>query len=63
MTTQRLSYRGIDIEATRRQFLFACEQLAAHSPGARARMPHDMRLRFGLPGDELPYRTPRRLET
>jgi hypothetical protein len=63
MTTQHFSRCGVDIEATRRQFLFAREQLAAHSPGARARVPQHMRLRSGHPGDEIPYRDAPRLET
>jgi hypothetical protein len=63
MTTQHFSRCGVDIEATRRQFLFAREQLAAHSPGARARLPKHMRLRSARPGDETPYRSERRLES
>jgi hypothetical protein len=53
MTTQHFSHRGVDTEATRRQFLFAREQLAAHSPAARLRVTQHTRERSGRPGDEL----------
>jgi hypothetical protein len=60
MTTQHFSHDGVDTEATRRQFIFAREQLAAHSPGGRARLPQYTRLRSGRPGDELPHSRDRR---
>ena len=41
------AHREIDTEATRRQFLFAREQLAAHVPGGRARVPQPLRVRSG----------------
>jgi hypothetical protein len=63
MTTRHFSHCDVDIDATRRQFLFAREQLAAHSPGARARVPQHERLRSGHPGDEVPHRSARRLES
>jgi hypothetical protein len=63
MNTQHFSNCGVDIEATRRQFLFAREQLAAHSPGARARVPRHLRLVSSRPGDDVASRRPRRIES
>jgi hypothetical protein len=55
MTTRHCE---IDTEATRRQFLFAREQLAAHAPGGRARVPQPTRLQSGRPRRErFPERT------
>jgi hypothetical protein len=62
MTTRHFCHAGVDTEATRRQFLFAREQLAAHSPGGRARLPQYARRLSGRLGDEIPNRSEQRLE-
>jgi len=60
MASQHSTHFEIDTEATRRQFLFAREQVAAHSPGARTRVPHQLRLRSN---DETAARGARRIES
>jgi hypothetical protein len=63
MASQDSTPGEIDTEATRRQVLFAREHVAAHSPGARTRVPQHLRLRSGRSGSETAARSARRIES